>query len=163
MVKSNTYFIIANDSVCLLGLWCQFSAVCDVGCGCVHLGIWLGGAVSMAPSRGWQDRGWQPAAQQGGWQDMHLDCPCGLCFLQHCSWVPNVDRNCQAPHRLGLESLGLPGKALCLFLPIFVVLKMLLPASHSRWLSLPSWLCRTCTLALSLAWAFCLLDFFSML
>lgn len=108
---------------------------------------WAGPSQWLLPAAG-RDGAWQPAepgsrqlSRAVGGTDMHPDCPCGLCFSQHCSWVPKVPRGCQAPHRLGLERLGLPREAPCLFLPISVVLKMRLPASHSLRLSLPSWLC----------------------
>lgn len=99
--------------MCLLGLLGQFLAACDVGCGWVHLGIWLGGAVLVAPSQGWHRHRLAAGSSAGplAWPV----CVCGLCFSQHGSWVSrvprSVSRDCQTSHRLGLESLGLPGKA----------------------------------------------------
>lgn len=116
-VKSNTHFIIVNDCMCLLGLLGQFLAACDVGCGCVHLGIWLGWTVSVAPSQGWQG----PRLAAGSWQlsgAVGWTCiwPVHVWLVLLTAWQlgsqspRGVSRDCHTSHRLGLESSGLPRK-----------------------------------------------------
>lgn len=166
VVKSNTHFIIANDSMCLLGLLGQLLAACDVGCGCVHLGMWLGGDVSVTPSHGCQGQRLAAGSSAGLLAGHALGLSVWLVLFtawQLSSQCPQRSKQ-TLPDLLsskrGLQSLGLPGKAA---LPAIGHLcgpekALYPPASHSPWLRLLSWLC--CALALSLSWGFCLFDFF---